>query len=94
MNPSEDATHDMDLVEVFQAAGATAELEAMGVSAVLDANGIPNVLSGSSSMPNLPFSVMAPQEVEAQALAVIEEAEQAGPEAAEEGERAFEASIG
>jgi EAL domain-containing protein (putative c-di-GMP-specific phosphodiesterase class I) len=39
-------------------------------------------------------SVVEGVETEAQARAVIEEAAQAGPEAAEEGERAFEAAIG
>ncbi len=73
----------MDLVEVYQGSGTTAEIEAMSVRAVLDAYQIPNVVSGGASMPNLPVVVKVPLSYEYQALQTLEEARAAGPAAAE-----------
>lgn len=87
----ENGTTDLDLVEVFQANGTSGEMAAMGVSNVLDASGIENFVSGSSQMPNLPYTVMVARDHEERARAVIAEAELAGPGAAEEAEKAYEA---
>jgi len=85
-----DTSHAMDLVSVFEAMGADAEMEAMAVKGVLDAAGIDVVMVGSSSLPNLTFSVQVPVEMQEEALRRIEEAKAAGPAAAEEAERAGE----
>lgn len=87
----EDRSNGLELAEVFQASGTSAEMAAMGISTVLDASGIENFVSGSSQMPNLPYTVMVARDHEERARAVIAEAELAGPSAAEEAEKAFEA---
>lgn len=89
-NPS----HDLDLESVFESSGAEAEMEAVAVHSLLVAAGIPAVMVGSSSLPNLPFEVQVPHDHVDEARRRIEEAEQAGPEAAEEAERAMEAGTG
>jgi hypothetical protein len=82
-----DPSHDWDLETIFNALGATAEVEAVGIRAVLDANGIPNVFGGGSPYPNLRFLVRVPRKYAAQARQVLAEAEAAGPAAAEEAEQ-------
>lgn len=85
-----DPSHYLDLETVFSAEGATAELEATAVKSILDANQIPAVLSGSSTLPVLRFEVQVPMEAAAEARQTIADAEEAGPAAAEEAERATE----
>jgi hypothetical protein len=85
-NPSS----DLDLVTVFEADGATGEMESMEVQAVLEANGIPAVTVGASVIPSLPFEVRVPKEHLERALIAIAEAQAAGPAAAEEAEKAGE----
>lgn len=87
----ENVSSDLDLVEVFEANGTSAEMAAIGVSSVLKANGIEHFVSGSSQMPNLPYTVLVARDHGARALAVIADAEKAGPTAAEEAEIAYEA---
>ncbi len=79
-----DTSHDLDLVPVFEAIGAEAEMEAIAIHSVLQASDIPAVLIGSSSLPNLPFLVKVPQDQVEQAQLRIKEAKAAGPSAAEE----------
>jgi len=89
-----DASHDMDLETIFRANGTTAEMEAISIRAVLDASGIPSVLMGAPQYPNLPFYVKVPRAQAEQARQVLAEAQEAGPEAAEEAERAGEEGVG
>ncbi len=89
-NPS----HELDLESVFESAGAEGEMEAMAVHSLLAAAGIPAVIVGSSSLPNLPFEVQVPHDHVEEARKRIAEAEAAGPSAAEEAEKAMEASAG
>lgn len=89
-NPS----HELDLESVFESSGAEAEMEAVAVHSLLEAAGIPAVIVGSSSLPNLPFEVQVPHDHVEDARRRIAEAEAAGPAAAEEAERALEASAG
>ena len=89
-NPSS----DLDLVTVFEADGATGEMESMEVQAVLEANGIPAVTVGASVIPSLPFEVRVPKERIEEARKAIVEAEEAGPLAAEEAERESEVGGG
>lgn len=85
-----DPSHDLDLVSVFEAMGAEAEMEAMAVKGVLDAAGLNAVMISSSPLPSLTYSVRVPAEEQEAALQRIEEARAAGPAAAEEAERATE----
>jgi hypothetical protein len=79
-----------DLVPVFTGVGTSAEVEAISIRAVLDASGISSVLVGTSQIPNLPFVLKVPSRELDRARTAILEARQAGPEAAEEAERATE----
>ena len=83
-----DPSHDLDLQTVFTAIGATAEVEALGVRTVLEANGIPTVFISPPLYPNLRFVVKVAKNQLDQAMEVLEEAQAAGPQAAEEGAEA------
>jgi hypothetical protein len=85
-----DPSHELDLETVYSSIGAEAEMEALALQSVLEANGIPTVLEGSSTLPNLPFSVKVPRDHVEAALQRIKEAQAAGPAAAEEAELAGE----
>ncbi len=85
-----DASHDLDPVTIFSAIGATAEVEALGVRSVLEANGIPTVFISPPQYPNLRFVVKVPRKHLDLARKILAEAQEAGPEAAEEAERADE----
>ncbi|HXP87055.1 MAG TPA: hypothetical protein VN841_20160 [Bryobacteraceae bacterium] len=85
-----DAGEQLDLVTVFQSAGANAEMEALDVKALLEASGIDAVMVGDTRYPNFPCEVRAPREQAAAAEQLIVEALAAGPAAAEEAEAAGE----
>ena len=85
-----DTGEQLDLVTIFQSAGAQAEMEALDVKALLEADGIEAVLVGDSRFPNLPEEVRVPREQAEQAKRLIQEALAAGPEAAESAEAAGE----
>lgn len=85
-----DPSHELDLETVFDAVGATAEMEAIGIRGVLDANGVSCVLVGPSVYPNLRFLVRVPKKDVDRAQQVLAEARAAGPAAAEEAQRASE----
>ena len=85
-----DPSHDLDPVAIFSALGATAEVEALGVRSVLEANGIPTVFVSPPQYPNLRFVVKVPRKYVDLARKILAEAEAAGPQAAEEAERAGE----
>jgi len=81
----------LDLVTVFESYGMTAEMEAMEVQAILELDGIPAVIVSTSMYPSLPYQVRVPKDRAGQALALIAEAQAAGPAGAEEAERGTEA---
>lgn len=83
-------SHGYDLVELYRGQGTTGEVEAMSIRAVLDANHVPSVLIGSMQLPSLPFRVMVPQIFVETAQQVLDEAEGAGPAAAEQAAAATE----
>jgi hypothetical protein len=85
-----DASHALDLVTVFGAAGSAPEMEALQVQSILDAGGISSVIIGDSRYPNLGYQVRVAKEHRARAKQLIEEALAAGPVSAEEAERAGE----
>ena len=78
-----DPSSAMDLEEIYEGQGTTAEIEAMSIEAVLKANGIPCVVQGASEIPTLPFAVLVPQRDVERAKAVLAEAKAAGPAAAD-----------
>ena len=79
-------SHGYDLVEIYRGQGTLGEVESMSVRAVLDASHIPSVLVGSMQLPNLAFRVMVPQIFLEAAQQVLDEAVEAGPEAAVQAE--------
>jgi hypothetical protein len=81
-----DDSDNLDLETVFHVEGSsvTAEIEAMSVKNMLESNGIAAVLVGDSVLPNFPFEVKVAREQAARASKLIEDAESAGPAAAEE----------
>jgi hypothetical protein len=81
-----DPGHALDLETIFSSQNAGAEMEALAIRAVLDANGIPSTLLGSTQIPSLPFSVQVPRVLVDAAKAALAEAQEAGPEAAEQAE--------
>jgi hypothetical protein len=92
MKETQDSSHALDLVAVFEEAGTTAEMEAIGIQAVLEAAGIRVVLGGETSFPNLPWSVSVPKADYSRALHVIKDAKKAGSRAAVEAEAEQERS--
>jgi len=85
-----DASEQLDLVTIFESAGSNAEMEALDVKALLEANGIEAVIVGDSRFPNLPEAVRVAREQAHHAKRLIQEALAAGPEGAEQAERAGE----
>ncbi len=81
-----DDSSDLDLETIFHAEGSsvTAEIEALSVKNLLESNGIGAVLVGNSVLPNLPFEVQVAREQAVRARKLIEDAQAAGPEAADE----------
>lgn len=69
-----DASHEMDLVEVYRGVGMTGELEAMGIRALLASAGIESVLVGTSTLPMLPFVVKVAGDTEESARKAMAEA--------------------
>ncbi len=82
-----DTSSDLDLETI---ASAASELEAMGIKNLLDSSGIAAVLVGDSVLPNFQFEVRVARDQVKRARILIADAEQVGPAAAEEAERASE----
>lgn len=78
-----DPSSAMDLTEIFEGQGTTAELEALSIEAVLKANGIPCVVQGASEIPTLPYVVLVPKRDFERATSILEEAKASGPAAAD-----------
>jgi hypothetical protein len=85
-----DASDALDLVTVFGSDAHNSEMEAIAIRSILEASGIPAVIVGTSLYPNLPFEVRVPRNQYEAALLAIAESQAAGPQAAEEAERASE----
>ncbi|MGH9664910.1 MAG: putative signal transducing protein [Bryobacteraceae bacterium] len=81
----DDASQGLDMETVF---GASSEMEALSIQSVLAASGIDAFIVGDSVLPNLAFEVRVAQERMQDAKRIIEEAQKAGPAAAEEAEAA------
>ncbi len=88
-----DTSHDLDLVTLFSSSNIDAELEANNIHSMLQANGIPSVVVGASTIPSLEFQVQVPRAAMEEAERLIEEAREAGPEAAAEAEADSENAV-
>ena len=92
-NPLPDEAEELDPsseLDLETVASATSEMEAMSIKNLLESNEIATVLVGDSVLPNLPFEVRVARDQAERARVLIADAEQIGPAAAEEGERASE----
>jgi hypothetical protein len=86
-----DDSSDMDLETIFHADGTLAEVESMEIKNLLEANGIAAVVVGNSVLPTMSFEVRVSHDQVESARKVLNEAQAAGPAAAEEAEALFEA---
>jgi hypothetical protein len=88
--PPEDAEQvdDSSALNLETIASATSEMEAMSIKNLLDANDIAAVLVGDSVLPNFAFEVRVAHDQAERARILIADAEEGGPAAAEEAERA------
>ncbi|MGD0300053.1 MAG: hypothetical protein ABSE86_23420 [Bryobacteraceae bacterium] len=86
-----DDSSDLDLETIFHADGTLAEVESMEIKNLLEANGIAAVVVGNSVLPTMSFEVRVSHDQVESARKVLNEAQAAGPAAAEEAEALFEA---
>jgi len=88
MSDSSAPTPDLNLVPLTEGGLELelSEMEYLSLKTLLEANGIEVVVLGASQMPNLPYELLVPANQLDDAVRVISEARQAGPEAAERGE--------
>ncbi|MGB7762134.1 MAG: hypothetical protein WBL61_20040 [Bryobacteraceae bacterium] len=84
-----DVSHELDMVPVFSSTTVDSEVEGDMICGVLANTGIAAVLS-RSPFPNVGVSVRVPRARLEEAQRLIAEAQAAGPEAADEAERASE----
>ena len=80
----------LDMVTLFKSSNHDAEQEALAIHALLEAENIPSIVVGPSVLPNLEFRVEVPEDRLQEAEKVVEQAREAGPDAAEEAEKASE----
>jgi Putative prokaryotic signal transducing protein len=85
-----DESSDFDMVTLFSSSNTDGEMEVTSIHSLLQANGIPSVVIGPSVMPTLGFQVQVPQSYAEEAERILEEAREAGPQAAAEAEAASE----
>jgi len=79
------------MATVFQSSGFSAEVEAELIVGVLESNGVKAVVSGLDVLPGAhDVLVQVQAEDEQRANDLIDEAQQNGPQAAEDGEKASE----
>lgn len=89
-----DPSHELDMVPLFSSSNVDAEMEANAIHSLLEANEIPSFVVGTAQIPSLEFQVQVPRSRLAEAERILAEAEEAGPSAALEAERASEESDG
>ncbi len=85
-----DVSHDLDMVTLFSSSNHDAEMEANAIRGLLEANGIASMVVGTSQLPVFEFRVEVPKSRLQEAEQVLAEAQEAGPGAAAEAERAGE----
>jgi hypothetical protein len=85
-----DESPDFNMVTLFSSSNHDGEMEATSIHSLLQANGIPSVVIGPSVLPSLDFQVQVPRSYAEEAERILEEAREAGPQAAAEAEAASE----
>ena len=78
------------MVTLFQSSNHDAEQEALAIHALLEAEGIPSFVVGPSVLPVLEFRVEVQRARLEEAQQIVDNAQAAGPAAAEEAEAASE----
>ncbi|SRR5258708_630308 len=78
-----DDSSNLDLETIYHADGTLAEVESMEIKNLLEANGIAALAVGNSVLPTMPFEVKVARDQVERAREVINEAQAAGPAAAE-----------
>jgi hypothetical protein len=92
-NPLSDESEELDdspELDLETIASSASEMDALNIKNLLDSNGIAAVLVGDSVLPNFPFEVRVARDQVERARSLIADAEEIGPAAAEEAERASE----
>jgi hypothetical protein len=79
-------SHALDMVTLWSSSTVSAEMEADMIRGVLESNDIPVMVVGASQYPNLGFEVKVPRGKVKEAEELIDLAEAAGPDAANEAE--------
>jgi hypothetical protein len=85
-----DDSSALDLETIFHADGTLAEIESMEIKNLLEASGIATFVVGNSVLPTMSFEVRVARDQVERAREVVNEAQAAGPRAAEEAEALFE----
>ncbi len=81
-----DDSDELDLETIYHADGTLAEVESTEIKNLLESNGIAAILVGNSVLPTMSFEVRVARDQVERAREVINEAQAAGPLAAEEAE--------
>jgi hypothetical protein len=85
-----DPSHDLDMVPLYRSATVDAEVEAETIRGILEVRGIPTIVWRGAGIPPLGIEIRVPRNRVEDARRAIAEQEEAGPEAAAEGEAASE----
>jgi hypothetical protein len=87
-----DLSDGLDLVTIFKSSEVNAQMEAQIIRGVLEAGGVPAFIGGDPRLPYFPFMVRVPKDRREDAERLIAESQAAGPQAADEAERASESA--
>lgn len=86
-----DPSHDLDMVPLYFSQTIEAASEAEVLRGILESNGIPTIMTNSApGFPNLGYLITVPRDRADEALRLIAEAQEAGPQGAAEAEAASE----
>jgi hypothetical protein len=87
-----DLSGDLDLVTIFESSEVNSQMEAQLIRGALEAGGVTAFIVGDATLPNLPFMVRVPKDQVEEAERLLAESRAAGPQAADEAERASESA--
>jgi hypothetical protein len=87
-----DVSDDLDLVTIFESSEVNSQIEAQLICGALEAGGVPAFIVGDATLPNLPFMVRVPKDRREDAERILAESRAAGPQGADEAERASEST--
>jgi hypothetical protein len=87
-----DLSDGLDLVTIFESSEVDSQMEAQVIRGALEAGGVPAFIVGDTALPSLPFMVRVPKDRREDAERLLAESRAAGPQGAEEAERASEST--